>query len=369
MRLNFRFLLIFSIGFITPKVSFANSDTSKAVIFVHSNTANDSNVVFYLGSQFSKEPNDSIKSGVNGNFMFAVTVKMSNKAYFIGKKDSFNSKISWLASFILNPNDTVKVDLTEENKIEFVPHKGISHYRFYNGAERINREIDTILQKLHANVITNFDSALVNFTFQYIDSIIDIDPFVGLQLAYFNHHHLFQSYYYSIGYIEEFYEKLDKMVAKDSLYKSNLFMNWFNKQVRINKIAPPFVLNNLDEQAITLEKYKEKYLLIDIWASWCGPCIEKSQELMKVYPKFKKHNFEVLGISTDFKNEEWKNAVKKYKFDWEQVWVGTDKKTKSEIFDNYRINAIPITILLAPGGKVLKINPTLKEIETEIIKP
>ena len=369
MRLNFRFLLIFLVGLITTQVSFANSDTSKAVIFVHSNTAKDSNVVFYLGSQFSEEPKDSIKSDVNGNFMFAVTVKMSNKAYFIGKKDSFNSKISWLASFILNPNDTVKVDLTEENKIEFVPNKGISHYRFINGGERINREIDTLLQKLHANVITNFDSALVNFTFPYIDSIIDIDPFVGLQLAYFNHQHLFKSYSYSIGYIEEFYKKLDEMVAKDSLFNYSPFMNWFNKQIRLNKIAPSFVLNNLDEQAITLEKYKEKYLLIDIWASWCGPCIKNSQELMKVYPTYIKHNFDVLGISTDFSKEEWKNGVKKYKFDWEHVWVGTDIKTKNEIFDNYRINAIPITILLAPGGKVLKINPTLKEIEDEIMKP
>jgi hypothetical protein len=46
----------------------------------------------------------------------------------------------------------------------------------------------------------------------------------------------------------------------------------------------------------------------------------------------------------------------------------TDMNAKQEIFDNYRISAIPITILLAPGGKVLKINPTLKEIEAEIIK-
>ena len=369
MKLNFRLLLIFSIGFITPKFGFANSDTSKAVIFAHANITNDSNAVFYLVSKNSKELNDSIKSDINGNFMFAVTVKMSDKGYFIGQKDSITNKISWLVYFILNPKDTVKVDLTEKNKIEFVPNKGISYYRFFNGLEKITKERDTIIIKLHATVISNYDSAVVNFTFPYIDSLIDIDPFVGLELAYAYHHSLFQSYYYSIGYIEEFYKKLDKIVAKDSLFNSNPVMNWLNKQIRLNKIAPPFVLNNLDEQAITLEKYKEKYLLIDIWASWCGPCIEKSQELMKVYPIYKKHNFQVLGISTDESKEAWKNAVKKYKFDWEQVWIGTDMKTKQEIFDNYRINAIPITILLAPGGKVLKINPTLKEIEDEIMKP
>lgn len=369
MRLNFRFLLIFSIGFIiTTKVSFANTDTSKAVIFVHTNKTNSSNAVFYLLSMTYFKDVDSIKPDINGNFIFAVTVKMSDKSYFIGQKDSITNKISWLVYVILNPNDTVKVDLTEKNKIEFVPNKGISYYRFINGTEKIRKEIDTIMGKFRANAFYNYNSAIVNFTFPYIDSIIDIDPFVGLQLAYENHQSMFMSYYYSIDYIEGFYKKLDKIVAEDSLFNSNPIINWLNKQIRINKIAPPFVLNNLDEQAITLEKYKEKYLLIDIWASWCGPCIEKSQELMKVYPIYIKHNFDVLGISTDFTKDAWKNAAKKYKFDWEQVWIGTDMKTKQEIFDNYRINAIPITILLAPGGKVLKINPTLKEIEAEITK-
>jgi hypothetical protein len=91
MRLNVRLLLIFSIGFITTKVSFAHSDTSKAVIFAHANITNDSNAIFYLKSSFSKVPNDSIKLDINGNFIFAVTVKISDKGYFIGQKNSINN--------------------------------------------------------------------------------------------------------------------------------------------------------------------------------------------------------------------------------------------------------------------------------------
>jgi peroxiredoxin len=371
MRLNIRLILIFLIGFTATKVSFANSDTSKAVIFAHANITNDSNAVFYFKSSFSKVPNDSIKLDINGNFMFAVTVKPSDKGYLIGQKDSNTNKISWFVYFILNPTDTVKLDLTKKNLkeiIEFVPNKGISHYRFFNGLEDIKKEFDSISLKLNADISYNSYSAYVNFTFPYINSMIDLDPFVGLELAYIHHQSMFLNYLYSTVYIEGFYKKLDAIVAKDSLFNVNPAFAWYNKQLRLNKKAPPFVLNNLDEQAISLEKYNEKYLLIDIWASWCVPCIEQSKELIKVYPKYKKHNFQILGISTDKSNESWKNAVKKYKFNWEHVWLGTDIKTKNEIESNYRIFSIPITILIAPGGKVLKINPTLKEIEAEIIK-
>ena len=233
MRLNFRLLLIFSINFITTKVSFANSDTSKAVIYVHANITNDSNTVFYLVSASSKVLNDSIKSDMNGNAMFAVTVKTSDKCYFIGQKESTTNRISWFLTIILDPSDTVKLDLTKKSLIEiieFVPNKGISYYRFVNGLERITKERDTLIRKLHANVISDYDSAVVNFTFPYIDSIMDIDPFVGLELAQAYHHSLFQSYYYSIGYIEEFYQKLDKIVAKDSSFNANPIMLWLNKQ-------------------------------------------------------------------------------------------------------------------------------------------
>jgi thiol-disulfide isomerase/thioredoxin len=371
MRLNFRYLLIFSISFFVSNISFANSDTTKAVIFIHSDIGNDSNAMFYIGCGNYKTLYDSIKPDINGNCKFVVTVKMFDRWCYIGQKSSIPNK-SIGFNFILSPNDTVKLDFTKktlEEFMEFVPNQGISDKIFRTGSERLNKEKEKIFEKLRDNPAFNFNSEIVNFAFPYIDSIIDIDPFVGLELAQLHHQSMFMNYDYSMPYIESFHNKLDKIVAEDSLFNFNPTMVWLNKQLRLNKIAPPFALKNMDKQVITLEKYKEKYLLIDFWASWCGPCIEKGQELMKVYPKYKQHNFEVLGISSDFIKDDWTNAVKRDKFGWEQVWIGTDEKTKKEMFDNYRHTSIPLTILLAPGGRVLKINPTLKEIEDEIMKP
>ena len=96
---------------------------------------------------------------------------------------------------------------------------------------------------------------------------------------------------------------------------------------------------------------KGKYVLVDFWASWCGPCKAEIPNLIKVYNTYKGDKFEVLGVATWDKPEDTKNAIEKMSIPYPQMLNA--QKAGS---DAYGINGIPQIILFGPDGKILKRN-------------
>ena len=99
-----------------------------------------------------------------------------------------------------------------------------------------------------------------------------------------------------------------------------------------------------------LKNYAGKYVLLDFWASWCGPCRREMPNVVKLYKECKGKNFEIIGISLDQKPEPWKKAVKELKMTWPQacdfqVWYGP-------VARKYNLSAVPYTVLINPEGKV-----------------
>lgn len=192
-----------------------------------------------------------------------------------------------------------------------------------------------------------------------------IDPYIALQLVSWNEFMLFASYEHSLKHLDKFWVQLDSL--RKDYSKTPLFIR-FDNQVRINRTAIDFKLRNTRGEDVSLRKYRGRYVLLDFWASWCGPCIEKGLELKTQYAKYEKYNFKILGISCDEQKASWLGCSQKFDFPWEQLWLGIDAKKKKEIEEAYRVHSIPTTILIDPNGKVLKINPSLKEIEAIIMK-
>jgi thiol-disulfide isomerase/thioredoxin len=119
----------------------------------------------------------------------------------------------------------------------------------------------------------------------------------------------------------------------------------------IGSIAPDFSQTDTSGNKITLAQFRGKYVLVDFWASWCGPCRRENPNVVKVYDKFKGKNFTVVGVSLDEDREKWLLAIKKDELAW--THISDLKGWENEVAVKYKITAIPRNLLLGPDGKIL----------------
>jgi len=115
--------------------------------------------------------------------------------------------------------------------------------------------------------------------------------------------------------------------------------------------APAFTQNTPEGKPFTLASLRGKYVLIDFWASWCGPCRRANPDLVKTYEKFKGPKFEILGVSLDKDAEAWKKAIKDDKLTW--LHVSDLNYWENEVARKYQVESIPTSFLLDPQGKII----------------
>lgn len=121
--------------------------------------------------------------------------------------------------------------------------------------------------------------------------------------------------------------------------------------VKVGMEAPDFTLPDPNGKMISLKSLRGKYVLLDFWASWCGPCREENPNVVKAFQQFKGKNFTVLGVSLDKTKDQWLAAIAKDGLTWNHV---SDLKFwDSSVVPLYGINAIPTNFLLDPQGKVI----------------
>lgn len=126
------------------------------------------------------------------------------------------------------------------------------------------------------------------------------------------------------------------------------------KRTAIGQPAIDFTQNNTEGKPVTLFSFKGKYVLLDFWASWCGPCRAENPNVLKAWNRFKDKNFEVLAVSLDDNRDRWLKAIKDDGMPWTQV--SDLQGTKNAVAVTYAIQAIPQNLLIGPDGKIIAKN-------------
>ncbi|BAV07355.1 Peroxiredoxin [Filimonas lacunae] len=131
--------------------------------------------------------------------------------------------------------------------------------------------------------------------------------------------------------------------------------------VELGSPAPVFSEKDTTGLAVSLQSFRGKYVLLDFWASWCGPCRKENPNVLKMYKAFQSKGFTVLGFSVDDSPERWMAAVVKDSLPWCQLretGAGTKK-----VADVYGVKGIPSNFLIDPNGNIIATNLRGQELE------
>lgn len=308
----------------------------------------------------------------NGKFVFTVSFKEPTR-YFFYSDFQLKTKGGYSPYGILvTEPGTVKIEADVENFSDSKV-KGAKENELYNGFASVSSKaqkkiIDDLTQKYGAEFINNrkpdtSDSRYKQLMQEYKElseaaqknEAERLTQFVKANPASFAAVYLLDgaARTMDLDEVEALYETLSPTYKETRSGKSIVKGIEARKITAIGKTAPDFAQPDTLGKTVKLSDFRGKYVLVDFWASWCGPCRAENPNLVKSFNRYKDRGFAVLGVSLDQpgKKEAWVAAVRKDGLAWTQV---SDLKFwENEVAVLYGIKAIPANLLLDKDGKII----------------
>lgn len=309
-----------------------------------------------LDSVVVKNGKFTYKGQVNAPRMFYLfdrNRKLSKSLYVENVPVTMIGKITDPEGIIIKGGKT-QHELNELNAIlKNVEKASTDLYKAYDLADSTKDEtaikrIEAQLKKVHLQ-----SSALIkDFIIAHPKSYVSLDKIKGM------------GYEATYSELYRLYQTLDPLLRNSERGKQlesaiSVLKRGGNGQKMID-----FTQNDLNGKPVSFSSFKGKYVLVDFWASWCGPCRAENPNVLKAYQKFENKGFTVIGVSLDDSADKWKKAVEEDKMPWTQV--SDLKGWKNDLSTYYGIQGIPSNYLVNPEGVIIARNLRGEDLESKL---
>lgn len=312
-----------------------------------------------------------LKDGGNGwqdtiqlksDYTFSKRIKMDEPGYY--RLNFYNKQ---MLNLILDRSD-VEVNVDGNSQQGFVEVKGSPDIQLIQQVQELQSKVnsDPVVMQLNEDYTQaaqrKDEKAMGELQAKYFEHVKKYnDQIAGLMVKHspsLGVINLLQSNVLDKDQYYDTYQQVAQKVKQEwpAYSKAKEFVDYVEKMklTSVGQPAPEIALPDPEGKIVTLSSMKGKYVLVDFWAKWCGPCRQENPNVVRAYQKYKDKGFTVFGVSLDRSREDWLQAIKQDNLTW--THVSDLKYWQSEAAKTYNITGIPFSLLLDPNGVIIAKN-------------
>jgi len=309
---------------------------------------------------YSSKPKIVAHAAITSDGQFSIEHTIAGLDFFKLKLDASNYLV-----LIVLPGEKIHVtskssSIAGEPSIKGSPNSTLLNEAFkeIGSYDRESRKLYLKYQELKQDSvagkeIASLEAKMTDLSSQksdFIQGFVETHPYSPSCLFFVNNLDIKQ-------YIQTFIILNDTLY---SMYPENKYVKELNYSVGVERyvqngmLAPDISLPDTSGNITNLSSLRGKFVLIDFWASWCGPCRRENPNVVKLYNQYHESGLEVFGVSLDTQRYKWVKAIKDDQLGW--VHVSDLKKWNSEAAKAFAVRSIPFTLLLDKEGKIIAKN-------------
>lgn len=317
---------------------------------------------------------DSAQIAADGSFQLK-SVEKDRGSFFtlnIADRQKFALLVEGGENFNIVADGTTRDDKGNGGKVAITGSKNMEFYAqidqlmqaFATKVTKWNEEYAAAEEKKDTKKIQEIQQAYAKAEQERVGSIRQLVPQMGTSLIALFAANNFLSPENDLDVLKKLAEDFSKIEPTPTLAKGFIGSVKRFAGVAVGEQAPDFTLNSPEGKPVALSSLRGKYILIDFWASWCGPCRMENPNVVRMYDKFKDKGFDIYGVSLDDNEKAWKTAIERDKLKW--LHGSELKKWNSGVAQTYGVNAIPATFLLDKEGKIIAKNLRGAALESKL---